>query len=187
MSKPLTPMLPYRAETVFPDGPNVRCRVVSVCADSARSGVHEDHPLSAGETTQDAQLGDAGRPKTPAAASPTTCRRPQRIVVTPNNDTFYGEAFLDLGKRARRGPDGRRTVPEGHYSVLQITDVFTNVVRHAWFGLGRPYPRAQLTNRPFSGSSAFVTFEDGQPLCRVQQAPVAKRRLQWLKMNMAPR
>jgi hypothetical protein len=52
----------------------------------------------------------------------------QRIVVTPNNDTFYGEAFLDLG----REPVVIQTpadVPAGHYWVMQIVDVFTNVVR----------------------------------------------------------
>jgi hypothetical protein len=52
----------------------------------------------------------------------------QRIVVTPNNDTFYGVAFLDLG----REPVVIQTptdVPEGHYWVMQIADVFTNVVR----------------------------------------------------------
>jgi hypothetical protein len=51
----------------------------------------------------------------------------QRIVVTPNNDTFYGAAFLDLG----REPVVIQTptdVPEGHYWVMQIADVFTNVV-----------------------------------------------------------
>jgi hypothetical protein len=51
----------------------------------------------------------------------------QRIIVTPNNDTFYGEAFLDLG----REPVVIQTpvdVPEGHYWVMQIADVFTNVV-----------------------------------------------------------
>jgi hypothetical protein len=52
----------------------------------------------------------------------------QRIVVTPNNDTFYGAAFLDLG----RGPVVVQTpadVPTGHYWTMQIADVFTNVVR----------------------------------------------------------
>jgi Protein of unknown function (DUF1254)/Sulfatase len=52
----------------------------------------------------------------------------QRIVVTPNNDTFYGVALLDLG----REPVVVQTpadVPEGHYWVMQIADVFTNVVR----------------------------------------------------------
>lgn len=51
----------------------------------------------------------------------------QRIIVTPNNDTFYGVSFLDLG----REPVVLQTptvVPEGHYWVMQIADVFTNVV-----------------------------------------------------------
>lgn len=52
----------------------------------------------------------------------------QRIIVTPNNDTFYGVAFLDLGKEpvVVQTPE---EVPEGHYWVMQIVDVFTNVVR----------------------------------------------------------
>lgn len=52
----------------------------------------------------------------------------QRIIVTPNNDTFYGVAFLDLGKEpvVVQTPED---VPEGHYWVMQIVDVFTNVVR----------------------------------------------------------
>lgn len=52
----------------------------------------------------------------------------QRIIVTPNNDTFYGVSFLDLG----REPVVVQTpadVPAGHYWVMQIADVFTNVVR----------------------------------------------------------
>lgn len=51
----------------------------------------------------------------------------QRIIVTPNNDTFYGAAFLDLG----REPVVIQTpadVPQGHYWTIQIADVFTNVV-----------------------------------------------------------
>jgi hypothetical protein len=52
----------------------------------------------------------------------------QRIVVTPNNDTFYGVALLDLG----REPVVVQTptdVPAGHYWTMQVADVFTNVVR----------------------------------------------------------
>jgi len=52
----------------------------------------------------------------------------QRIIVTPNNDTFYGVSFLDLG----REPVVIQTpadVPPGHYWVMQIADVFTNVVK----------------------------------------------------------
>ena len=51
----------------------------------------------------------------------------QRIVVTPNNDTFYGATFVDLG----REPVVVQTpteVPARHYWTIQIADVFTNVV-----------------------------------------------------------
>ena len=52
----------------------------------------------------------------------------QRIVVTPNNDTFYGAGLVDLG----REPVVVQTptdVPVGHFWTIQITDIFTNVVR----------------------------------------------------------
>lgn len=52
----------------------------------------------------------------------------QRIIVTPNNDTFYGVAFADLGKEpvVVQTPED---VPDGHYWVMQIVDVFTDVER----------------------------------------------------------
>jgi hypothetical protein len=52
----------------------------------------------------------------------------ERIIVTPNNDTFYGVSFVDLGTEpvVVQTPE---EVPEGHYWVMQIVDVFTNVVR----------------------------------------------------------
>lgn len=51
----------------------------------------------------------------------------QRIVVTPNNDTFYGVSFTDLGQDSVviQTPVN---VPKGHYWTVQITDVFTNVI-----------------------------------------------------------
>jgi hypothetical protein len=59
----------------------------------------------------------------------------QRIIVTPNNDTFYGVAFLDLGAEpvVVQTPED---VPEGHYWVMQIADVFTNVDRTLGSALG---------------------------------------------------
>lgn len=65
----------------------------------------------------------------------------QRIVVTPNNDTFYGVSFFDLSREpvVVQTPNN---VPEGHYWVMQITDVFTNVVRtlgSAWGTAGGKY------------------------------------------------
>jgi hypothetical protein len=38
-SNSLVPMLPYNVEMDFPSGMKVRCSVISVCADKARSGV----------------------------------------------------------------------------------------------------------------------------------------------------
>ena len=74
----------------------------------------------------------------------------QRIVVTPNNDTFYGEAFLDLG----REPVVVQTpadVPEGHYWVMQITDVFTNVVRTLGSAWGTPGGKYLLVGPDWQG------------------------------------
>ena len=50
----------------------------------------------------------------------------QRIVVTPNNDTFYGPGFADLGKEPAviQTPTN---VPPGHYWTVQIVDAFSNV------------------------------------------------------------
>jgi hypothetical protein len=50
----------------------------------------------------------------------------QRFVVTPNNDTFYGPGFADLG----REPAVIQTpinAPQGHYWTIQIVDAFSNV------------------------------------------------------------
>jgi hypothetical protein len=61
----------------------------------------------------------------------------QRIVVSANNDTFYGAAFLNLGVE----PVVVQTpaeVPKGHYWTMQITDVFTNVVHTLGSAWGTP-------------------------------------------------
>ena len=74
----------------------------------------------------------------------------QRIIVTPNNDTFYGEAFLDLG----RGPVVVQTpadVPDGHYWVMQIADVFTNVVRTLGSAWGTPGGKFLLVGPDWQG------------------------------------
>ncbi len=82
----------------------------------------------------------------------------QRIVVTPNNDTFYGEAFLDLG----REPAVVQTpadVPEGHYWVMQIADVFTNVVRTLGSAWGTPGGKYLLVGPDWTGDKPDG-FED---------------------------
>jgi hypothetical protein len=74
----------------------------------------------------------------------------QRIVVTPNNDTFYGEAFLDLG----REPVVVQTpadAPKGHYWTMQITDVFTNVVRTLGSAWGTPGGKFLLVGPDWKG------------------------------------
>jgi len=52
---------------------------------------------------------------------------PQRMVVTPNNDTIYMSGFVNLGQEPAviQTPT---TVPKGHYWTIQIADVFTNVI-----------------------------------------------------------
>ena len=74
----------------------------------------------------------------------------QRIVVTPNNDTFYGEAFLDLG----REPVVIQTpaeVPQGHYWTMQIADVFTNVVHTLGSAWGTPGGKYLLVGPDWKG------------------------------------
>ncbi|GGD47919.1 DUF1254 domain-containing protein [Pseudoxanthomonas indica] len=52
----------------------------------------------------------------------------QRKVVTPNNDTIYGVCFADLTHEPLviQTPE---SVPAHHYWTIQITDVFTTVLR----------------------------------------------------------
>ena len=74
----------------------------------------------------------------------------QRIIVTPNNDTFYGVSFVDLG----REPAVIQTpadVPQGHYWVMQIADVFTNVVRTLGSAWGTPGGKYLLVGPDWKG------------------------------------
>jgi len=74
----------------------------------------------------------------------------QRIIVTPNNDTFYGVSFIDLG----REPVVVQTpadVPDGHYWVMQIADVFTNVVQTLGSGWGTPGGKFLLVGPEWQG------------------------------------
>jgi hypothetical protein len=61
----------------------------------------------------------------------------QRWVASPNNDTFDGAGFADLG----REPVVLQTpadVPAGHYWTIQITDIYTNVVHQLGSAAGTP-------------------------------------------------
>ena len=51
----------------------------------------------------------------------------QRFVVTPNNDTFYGIGFANLGQEPAviQTPTN---APQGHYWTVQIVDAFSNVI-----------------------------------------------------------
>lgn len=74
----------------------------------------------------------------------------QRIVVTPNSDTFYGEAFLNLGVE----PVVVQTpaeVPQGHYWTMQITDVFTNVAHTVGSAWGTPGGKYLLVGPDWKG------------------------------------
>lgn len=74
----------------------------------------------------------------------------QRIIVTPNNDTFYGEAFLNLGVE----PVVVQTpseVPQGHYWTMQIADVFTNVVHTLGSAWGTPGGKFLLVGPDWKG------------------------------------
>jgi hypothetical protein len=61
----------------------------------------------------------------------------QRFVVTPNNDTFYGPGFADLGQEPAviQTPSN---APQGHYWTVQIVDAFSNVVHQLGSAAGTP-------------------------------------------------
>jgi hypothetical protein len=74
----------------------------------------------------------------------------QRIVVTPNNDTFYGAAFINLGAE----PVVVQTptdVPAGHYWTIQIADVFTNVIQQLGSAARTPGGKYLLVGPDWSG------------------------------------
>lgn len=76
----------------------------------------------------------------------------QRIVVTPNNDTFYGAAFVDLG----REPVVVQTptdVPQGHYWTIQITDAFTNVIHQLGLASRTPGGKFLLVGPGWKGEN----------------------------------
>jgi hypothetical protein len=76
----------------------------------------------------------------------------QRIVVTPNNDTFYGATFYDLG----REPVVVQTpvdVPSGHYWVIQMADVFTNVYHTLGSAWGTPGGKYLVVGPDWSGET----------------------------------
>lgn len=68
-----------------------------------------------------------GAPMNTSACTADYLPPTQRIIVTPNNDTFYGSAFINLGAEpvVVQTPTN---VPAGHYWTMQIADVFTNVI-----------------------------------------------------------
>src|SRR5215469_3271850 len=74
----------------------------------------------------------------------------QRMVVTPNNDTIYMSAFLDLG----REPAVIQTptkVPKAHYWTEQVADVFTNVIYQLGSGAGTPGCKCLLVGPEWKG------------------------------------
>jgi hypothetical protein len=76
----------------------------------------------------------------------------QRIVVTPNNDTFYGVSFIDLG----REPVVIQTpldAPAGHYWTIQIADVFTNVIHQLGSASGTPGGKYLLVGPDWAGET----------------------------------
>lgn len=68
-----------------------------------------------------------GAPKNTSAGMGAYLTPSQRIVVTPNNDTFYGPGFADLADEAVviQTPTN---APPGHYWTIQIVDAYSNVI-----------------------------------------------------------
>jgi len=75
---------------------------------------------------------------------------PQRKVVTPNNDTIYGVALLNVGDEpvVIQTPDD---VPAGHYWTLQIVDVFTTVTHQLGSASGTPGGKFLLVGPEWQG------------------------------------
>jgi hypothetical protein len=74
----------------------------------------------------------------------------QRMVVTPNNDTIYGQGIFDLG----REPVVIQTptnAPNGHYWTIQIADVFTTVVHQLGSAAGTPGGKYLMVGPGWSG------------------------------------
>jgi hypothetical protein len=75
---------------------------------------------------------------------------PQRMVVTPNNDTIYMSGFADLG----REPAVIQTptkVPKQHYWTIQIADVFTNVIHQIGSAAATPGGKYLLVGPSWNG------------------------------------
>lgn len=74
----------------------------------------------------------------------------QRKVVTPNNDTIYGAAFLDLASDSVvvQTP---QDVPKGHYWTIQIVDVFTTVTHQLGSASGTPGGKFLLVGPGWKG------------------------------------
>lgn len=68
-----------------------------------------------------------GAPKNTSAGMGAYLTPSQRIVVTPNNDTFYGPGFADLADDpvVIQTPSN---APPGHYWTIQIVDAYSNVI-----------------------------------------------------------
>lgn len=75
----------------------------------------------------------------------------QRFVVTPNNDTFYGPGFADLGQEPAviQTPTN---APPGHYWTIQIVDAFSNVIHQIGSAAGTPGGKYLLAGPGWSGT-----------------------------------
>ena len=74
----------------------------------------------------------------------------QRLVVTPNNDTFHGAGFADLTAETVviQTPT---EIPDGHYWTVQIVDVMTNVVHQLGSASDTPGGKFLLVGPGWSG------------------------------------
>lgn len=94
-----------------------RTRAVLVCGSGANAFLHQ-----------------------PTLAGPTS-----RLIVTPNTDTLYSSAFLDL----RAGPVVLR-IPAvaGHYYVFQFLDMYTNTITNVGTRTTGPGPQSFAVTGP---------------------------------------
>jgi len=92
-----------------------------------------------------------GAPMNTSAGMGSYLTPAQRIVVTPNNDTFYGPGFADLAKEPAviQTPTN---APPGHYWTVQIVDAFSNVVHQLGSASRTPGGKLLLVGPAWNGT-----------------------------------
>jgi hypothetical protein len=93
-----------------------------------------------------------GAPKNTMATMGAYLVPSQRVVVTPNNDTFYGGALADLADDPMviQTPTN---APPGHYWTIQIVDAFSNVIHQIGSASNTPGGKYLLVGPAWKGEA----------------------------------